>query len=558
MTVVDDVLEGAYEGKPDQREALKAACFDMTGESIVVQDGNGQILALNEAAARLFSVERSEDDDQELSVDRLYASYRVRTAADERVPEDEHPAVVARQRTAYSGRDLKLIHRNTGDWWIGRFRGQPVVDHRDEQQIYVTTIRDITKQRVTKEKIRRSNRRLRLLSDSTAELLLSDDPLAFLEKLYQRLSDELGLEVYFHFRVSAEGDGLELAAAQGVSDETARELRHINLGTAVCGRVAQTCSPIVAEHVQQSSEERTSLIRRLGITAYVCHPLVARGRLLGTLSFGTRSTDTFDEDTVDLIRTVCDQVAAVIERQQTREALRQSREELRAMNQTLEKQVQDRTSQVRRLSQELTIAEREERRRIGQNLHDGVSSQLSGITLVLGSLVNKAADDYPELADSLRQVKSLVQESGRDVQRIARGLHPTRLEESGLADALNRLVSDLVTSDEVDCHFECDDNVPELSTDTATHLYWIAQEAVANARKYADADGIRVSLRREGQQLHLTVADDGKGLPEDHQNSDGLGLNTMHNRAQLIGGQLEIETTPGEGTRVICRMPLGG
>lgn len=555
MTVVNDLTRGESHEVSQKHSVLRGACFDVVDEAIIIQDADGRVITINDSAARQFSRNKPALSSDDVHIDQLYAPYEFRTSDDEPIAAEEHPSTYARQQRPYSNHEIKVVHRETDNWWIGKFSGLPVVEAEDEREIFVTTIRDITSQKVTEEKIRRSNRRLKLLSDSTAELLLSEDPLTFLDKLYQRLSDELDLEVYFHFRITPEGDKLELAAAQGVSDETAEDLQYLDFGTAVCGLVAQECSRIVAEHVQASSDERTSLIRKLGITAYICHPLVARGRLLGTLSFGTRTSQTFDDDTVELIRTVCDQVAAVIERQQTREALHRSREGLRAMNQSLEEQVLERTRQVRQLSQEVTVAEQQERRRIGQDLHDGVSSQLSGLTLVLGSLIRKAKNDHPEFAEPLEQVKSLIQETGRDVQRIARGLHPARLEETGISEALERLVTDVFPADHIDCTFECDDDLPELPNDIATHIYWIAQEAVANARKYAGASEIDIRLTREDDHLSLAVNDDGDGLPEDHEKADGLGLSTMRNRAQLIGGQLHIDTGPGEGTCIECRVP---
>jgi len=178
--------------------------------------------------------------------------------------------------------------------------------------------------------LRRSNRLLRLLVQASEDLLSKDDPREFLDAASRRLAEQLGLEVYFHFALEPDGRHLSLASSKGVSTEDAARVSRIDVSEAICGVPAVTRAPVVLPDVQASNDQRTGYMKELGIRAYVCHPLVARGRVVGTLAFGTRGRTVLDADTVALLRAVCDQAAIVLDRWRSEEALRASEERYRA------------------------------------------------------------------------------------------------------------------------------------------------------------------------------------------------------------------------------------
>jgi PAS domain S-box-containing protein len=155
---------------------------------------------------------------------------------------------------------------------------------------------------------------LRVLSEVASGLLMTEEPVEVLDSILERLAAETGLELYFHFTVKPDESGLRLAAFGGIDPETIGQIEHLPFGEAICGTVAQQRCRIVVEDVQRNRDPKTRLIRSLGVTAYACHPLIAHGRLIGTLSFGTRRQTCFSTDTIELLRVVCDQVAVAIER----------------------------------------------------------------------------------------------------------------------------------------------------------------------------------------------------------------------------------------------------
>ena len=175
-------------------------------------------------------------------------------------------------------------------------------------------------------------RSVKLLADTTLRLLMEEDPRHVLDELFRRLSKHLGLEVFFNFLVTEDGRRLRLNACAGVGDGVRGSLEYLEFGQAVCGAVASEGVPCSVEDVQASRDERTELIRSLGITAYACHPLLAHGRLIGTLSFGSRTRARFSAADLDLMRAASDQVAMALERQRLTDELRRRADELATAN----------------------------------------------------------------------------------------------------------------------------------------------------------------------------------------------------------------------------------
>jgi len=136
---------------------------------------------------------------------------------------------------------------------------------------------------------------------------------------------ELDLDVYCNF-LPENDHSLCLDSCTGIPEEEARLISRLAFGEAVCGLVAQRREPIHATHIQNSTDERVELIRKYGLRAYFCNPLMVGDHLLGTLSFGTRSRDSFSEEERSLITSVARYVALANERLLAREELRQAKE----------------------------------------------------------------------------------------------------------------------------------------------------------------------------------------------------------------------------------------
>ncbi len=210
----------------------------------------------------------------------------------------------------------------------------------------------------------------------------------------------------------------------------------------------------------------------------------------------------------------------------------------------------------RQLERELLRISEQERRRIGQDLHDGLGQMLTGIGLIAQNLARrldkKGVDEAPEVAEIAR----LVKEADQQARNLARGLVPIEFHSNGLSIALERLAANATHMFGIPCTFEeIGDRVHVYDSAVATHLYRIAQEATNNAAKHSEANQIKMLLAAGQGQLRLRVQDNGKGIASRQKDSVGMGLNIMKYRAQMIGAALDLRTSPADGTVITCTVP---
>ena len=217
--------------------------------------------------------------------------------------------------------------------------------------------------------------------------------------------------------------------------------------------------------------------------------------------------------------------------------------------------VQDVTRRKRMEKELLEISDREQRR-IGQDLHDGLSQLLTGTAFASKVLEERlAAKSSPETGQAAKVVE-LLESATSEARRVARGLHPVQLEAGGLPSALQELADSVQTLFGVSCRFAGSDSVRVRDTATATHVYRIAQEAVNNAVRHSGARQIVIGLTQRRGTTTLTVDDDGKGLPKGPRRGLGMGMSIMAYRAQMIGGTIQFERRPKGGTRVVCSFKI--
>jgi PAS domain S-box-containing protein len=203
----------------------------------------------------------------------------------------------------------------------------------------------------------------------------------------------------------------------------------------------------------------------------------------------------------------------------------------------------------------LEISAREQRQ-IGQDLHDGLGQHLTGIAFMSKVLERKLAASGADEAAEAGKIVQLVNEAIHKTRELARGLLPVVSDASGLMSALKHWAAEVEDLFHISCRFECEGPVLIADLEVATHLYHIAQEAVNNAIRHAQAEHMVLSLSRHNGIGTLAIEDDGRGLPDVPPGHTGLGLHIMSYRASMIGGSLELRPGPSGGTVVACRFPL--
>lgn len=203
----------------------------------------------------------------------------------------------------------------------------------------------------------------------------------------------------------------------------------------------------------------------------------------------------------------------------------------------------------------LVTAISREQRRLGQDLHDGLAQDLTVASMLSGELATLFEEQKLPMVPELKQLTQRIASALVNARSIAHGLSPLTSSNGDLCAALAALAKSSSVSDtrvELTTHVESD---LRLTFESRTHLYRIAQEAVQNALKHADARCVEIRLTVRSTKIALEVIDDGRGIRRDEARGSGFGTNTMRYRASAIGGLLSMRSRPDGGTVVSCLVP---
>jgi PAS domain S-box-containing protein len=268
---------------------------------------------------------------------------------DDRAAVDEaYSNSVREQKDSYE-LEHRVVRKSNGEIRTVLEKCEHLRDESGNIVLSVGMVQDITTRKFVEEVLSKNVERLDIVSDAAGQLLMSRDPQRVVESVCSRVMKHLDCDVFFNFLVDEESDRLRLNAYAGIPEETAKGILFLDFGAAICGCAARDACRIVAENIPATPDIRTDLVRSFGVKAYACHPLLARGQVIGTLSFGTKSRLTFAEDELALMKTVADQVATAMERIRLLHSAEGRAEEL-------EKRVEQRTSELRRQKQILRDA----------------------------------------------------------------------------------------------------------------------------------------------------------------------------------------------------------
>ncbi len=269
--------------------------------------------------------------------------------------------------------------------------------------------------------------------------------------------------------------------------------------------------------------ERAERARQLGLTAVVAFPILAESHAMGVLEFFSEMQIGPNSVTSDLLAGVGTQLGRVIER----------------------KTLQDRL---------LTLSE-DEHRSIGQELHDDVGQELTGLALQVETLEEMLPEPQGRVGQLAAKIGEAIARIRRKLRNLSRGLVPMEIDAPALETALEGLALQMNEETRAACTYSSRGRARVADRRTATQLYRIAQEAVCNAVKHSRAKNVEIELAVDGAAAVLEVRDDGRGLPAADEPTTGMGLHIMRHRAGLIGGTLTVEPAPDGGTRVRCRVP---
>jgi PAS domain S-box-containing protein len=208
----------------------------------------------------------------------------------------------------------------------------------------------------------------------------------------------------------------------------------------------------------------------------------------------------------------------------------------------------------RRLEEEILAISAREKERIGRDLHDSLGQDLTGLSLLASALATRLGNEASPHAEAAAHIAELAKGASAHSRRIARGLVPVAIADGGLAVALEQLAAEAERSAGVPCRCAIRGSGLVYDNRIATHLYYIASEAVHNAVRHAGATIIKVRLSVRDGEGELCVEDDGRGLGGQEPGT-GMGMRIMRYRAGSVGGSLTVSSDDGNGVIVRCRFP---
>jgi signal transduction histidine kinase len=217
------------------------------------------------------------------------------------------------------------------------------------------------------------------------------------------------------------------------------------------------------------------------------------------------------------------------------------------------------TDDLQRARERLVSAREEERRRLRRDLHDGLGPQLSGQALTIDAIRSLLKRDPAAAEELLVDLKAQTRGAAADIRRLVYALRPPALDSLGLVGALHKSAAQCERDGSLRVDVEAPEAIPPLPAAVEVACYRIAEEALTNVVRHAEAQRCALSLAIDEGTLRLEVRDDGRGLPDSRAGETGragVGLTTMRERAAELGGRLVVEALPEGGTRVRAELPL--
>lgn len=372
------------------------------------------------------------------------------------------------------------------------------------------------------EEVRQRALESEALARADAELFRSLDLDTVLKALVDVTVDILGCDKSMVAIWDAESGVMTLRASRNFGDHSLRQIKEMY--EREMPRM-ENVSVIVTEDAADAHPVEVPVVEAEGIRSFIQVPIVSQvGLPLGFFSVAYVNEHHFGAEEQRLLTQLADRVAVAIS------------------NAGLHQRAQ-------------RAASLEERQRLARELHDSVSQALYGIALGARTARTLLDRDPSQAAEPVEYVLALAEAGMAEMRALIFELRPESLESEGLVVALGKQVA----ATEARCGIEIGTDLceePEASVPAKEALYRIAQEAVHNVVKHARAKSVQLALKQSGNALVLTVRDDGMGFDPEADYSGHLGLKSMRERAESVGGTLSIESTPGEGSKVEVRVPL--
>jgi signal transduction histidine kinase len=375
------------------------------------------------------------------------------------------------------------------------------------------------------DRVAARTRELAALNAITAVSSRSLDIQAVMRDTLCQTLEVMGMDTGMAFVLDEHEDCLRMIAECGHSPEVSGWIQQNPMLASFMREKAPTGLPFTWRQQQFPDTPVRAWLEKIGIEQVIYIPLTTKERLVGALAIAGPGLWSVSREAETLLAAIGQQIGVAVEN-------------------------------ARLYQQAETTAAAAERSRLARELHDSVTQSLYSVTLYAEAAISLLKTGDPvTAADHLQELRNTAQEALREMRLLIFELRPPALEQNGLAAALQARLDSVETRAGIKSRLkvsgeEC------LPLRVQEELYHIAQEALNNILKHAQAHSVEVTIACDGSYARLEVRDDGVGFDPQNRQRGGLGLAGMQERAQKIAGELAIESAPGQGTRVSIQVPI--
>ncbi|MEH2084771.1 MAG: response regulator [Nostoc sp.] len=442
------------------------------------------------------------------------------------------------------------IRKDGSRFWGSGFV-MPLRNEADDVQGFIKIMRDITSQRQADE-------RLRLLYDITSDLLAVEQPMTLMHNLFSKLAPQLGLDFYYNYIVESKDNRprLHLKNHEGMAQQVAEAFEWVEFGESFCGWTAQERQQIVLNYAEIATHPRAQIIRDLSATAYVSQPLIVQERLLGTISFGSRTRTYFTSEEIDLLQLMSEQIAIALDRANLIVSIQLHAEQLQRAN-----QIKDEFLAV-----------------LSHELRSPLNPILGWTQLLQKGKLNAARQSEALLTiERNAKLQSQLIEDLLDVSRIMRGKLSLTVAPLNLISVISAALETVrlaAQAKNINLQIDLEPTAP-ISGDTA-RLQQVVWNLLTNAVKFTPDEGqVIIELRQIARQAQIRVIDTGIGIQpkfiphvfdyfqqEDSSTTRrfgglGLGLAIVRQIVELHGGTVKAESLgENQGATFTVQIPI--
>lgn len=488
------------------------------------------ITFVNDAYCRCFGKRREE---------LIGRSFFPMISREDRESVKRHIASLSLEKPVDSHDQLSTIATGELKWqhWTNR----AIFDHEGRLVEYQAVGRDIDQRKKAEEALESRNRELGALNEINVAINSAGESTEILRNIMKIIIDYCGAEYAGLYEIDGEIGELRLIATCGVPEEIQKKVQRVVAGVDRVRDIVNSNGVVVVEEdvLVPDAEYYDEIKEYLGIKRTMAFVSRSRGRTSYLTFIGSQVDENVSVEVRNFLNIAGNQLGIAFER-------------LKLLR-TLEGRERD----LRDLTARLMNTIEEERRRMALSLHDEMGQSLISLNLEFNLLEERALSGNDKIRESLKKIREQLKSITENTRQISYSLHPSMLEDLGLLPALQWYVDKFIVSDELKVDIETSGFDEKIPSQVGLTLYRIAQESLTNVSRHSDADHVSLKLTKGYPRVIMMIEDNGKGFsPEEEIPGKGLGIVGMRERIERLGGDFQIKSAPGKGTRIRVTLPL--